>query len=124
MSTDYLGGDTVGIVTIAPSGTTDSNGQQIFAETVVNVFGCVFESLNRGPVQEQSDVITAHERAWVFFPYIVGVTDSISNANSLRPVRPNALSGRDYQVQGESQIEYDMDGQPDHVFVIGEWHGG
>jgi hypothetical protein len=120
----FIGGDTVNIVTLTDTGTVDDNGQKIFGTSTVSVYGCVFESLTRGPVQEQSDTITAHERAWVFFPYIVGVTDSISNAQFLQPVRPNDLSGRLYQVQGESQIEYDMDGQPDHVFVVGEWHGG
>jgi hypothetical protein len=119
----FIGGDTLGIVTLAPTGDLDSNGQQIFAESLVNVFGCVFEPLTRGPIEEETDTITAHERAWAFFPYIEGVTTIINNANYIRPLRPDALAQRDYKVQGLPEIEYDMDGQPDHVFVAAEWHG-
>jgi hypothetical protein len=120
----FPGGDTIGIVTFSPSGELDSNGQEIFTPSVVNVFGCVFEPLLRGPIEEETDTITAHERAWAFFPYIEGVTTNINNAQFLRPIRPDALAQRDYQVQGQSIVEYDMDGQPDHVFVAVEWHGG
>lgn len=121
---DNPGGDTIGIVTYADSGTVDDNGQKILTSSVVWVYGCVFEPYSRGPVEEETDTITAHERAWAFFPYVPGVTTNINNGNWIRPQRPDALAQRDYKVQGQSEIEYDMDGQPDHVFVVGEWHGG
>lgn len=120
----YPGGDTIGIVTKTATGTVDALNQPTYSESVVWVYGCVFEPYSRGPVEEETDSITAHERAWAFFPYIQGVTTSIGNANWIRPKRPDALAQRDYKVQGLSEVEYDLDGQPDHVFVIGEWHSG
>lgn len=118
------GGDTIGIVTLAKGGTPDAMNQQSETATVTWVYGCVFEPLDRGPVEEQSDTITSHERAWAFLPYIAGVTTGINNANYLRPQRPDALAQRDYKVFGLPIIEYDIDGVPDHVFIACEWHSG
>jgi hypothetical protein len=141
----FPGGDTVGIVDFVPSGTLDSNGQQIFTSTTQLVYGCVFEPLSRGPVEEETDTVTAHERAWVFFPYISGIgiptVDSdgnpivddngnpvpaaILNSSFLQPQRPgDPQAQRNYKVQGMPEIEFDMDGQADHAFIVGEWHGG
>jgi hypothetical protein len=141
----FIGGDTIGIVTFSPSGELDSNGQDIFTSSTQLVYGCVFEPISRGPIEEETDTITAHERAWVFMPYVPGVgiptvdtngnpvvddngnpvPATILNSSFLQPQRPgDAQAQRNYKVQGMPEVEVDMDGQPDHVFVVGEWHGG
>jgi hypothetical protein len=120
----FPGGDTLGIVTKTPTGETDSMGVAVTEDTLVNVFGCVFEPLERGPVEEMSDTTTSSERAWAFFPYIEGVTTGISNANWIRPLRPDPMGRRDYKVQGRLEIEYDLEGQPDHVWVTCEFKAG
>lgn len=120
--TDYPGGDTVGIVTKTPTGSTDSLGVAITSDAVTWVYGCVFETERVS--EEQSETVTSSERAWVFMPYILGVTTAIDNENWLRPQRPAALAQRDYKVFGLPAVQYDMDGQPDHVWVTCEWHGG
>jgi hypothetical protein len=141
----FIGGDTVGIVSFSPSGQLDANGQQIFTQSTQLIYGCVFEPYSRGPVEEETDTITAHERAWAFLPYVPGIgvptvdTDgnpilddngnpvpaSIQNSDFVQPQRPgDAQAQRNYKVQGMPEVEFDMDGQPDHVFVVCEWHGG
>lgn len=143
---DYPGGETLAIVANQPTGDRDSLNQAITQPTVVAyVYGCVFEPYTRGPVEEQTDVTTSHERAWAFLPYVAGigiptvdvdgnpVVDGddnpvpvvITNANYIQPQRPNdAQAQRNYKVQGLPEIEYDMDGVPDYAWVVCEWHGG
>lgn len=121
---DLPGRDTIGIVSYADSGQVDALNEALQTESVTWVYGCVFEPLDRGPIEEQSDTITSAERAWAFLPYLEGVTTAITNANWLRPQRPDPIAQRDYKVLGLPEIEYDMDGQPDHVFITCEWHGG
>jgi hypothetical protein len=144
--TSYPGGDTIGIVTMQPTGGKDSLNQPIVAPVVTQlVYGCVFEPIERGPVEEQSNTITSHERAWAFMPYVAGVgiptVDStgapvvdgsgnpvpavITNANYLQPQRPSdAEAQRNYKVMGLPEVEYDMDGMPDHSWITCEWRAG
>lgn len=119
------GGDTLLIVTRVPTGQKDALNQDIFTEATVSVYGCVFEPYSRGPVEEDSNTETAHERAWAFLPYIEGVTTGINNQNFIQPVRPGSpLAQRNYKVQGLPEIQYDLDGVPDHVWIICEYHEG
>ncbi|BBZ09864.1 MULTISPECIES: hypothetical protein [Mycobacterium] len=134
--TSYPGGDTLGIVTKTPTGQTDSMGENITADSVVWVYGCVFDIYSRGPIEEQSDTVTSEERAWAFLPYVPGVgipavdengnqvVATINNANWIRPKRPDALAQRDYKVMGLPELEYDMDGAADHVWIVCEWRAG
>lgn len=144
--TDYPGGDTLAIVTRESTGRVDGKNQPITTPTITAyVYGCVFEPYSRGPVEEQSDTITSHERAWAFLPYVSGlgiptvdvdgnpvldgngnpVPVTITNANWIQPIRPNDQQAqRNYKVQGLPEIEYDGDGMPDHAWVICEWQGG
>lgn len=119
-----VGGDVLGIVTLVDSGQTDSLGEPIVTESVAWIDGCVFDIYSRGPIQQHTDTKTAEERAWAFFPYISGVTTDIVAGNVIRPQRPDALAQRDYHVFGRAEVEYDLEGQPDHVWVVCEWHGG
>lgn len=143
---DYPGGDTLAIVEFQPTGDLDGLNQPVTVPVVVAwVYGCVFEPYSRGPVEEQSDTITSHERAWAFLPYVAGVgiptvdqngnpvvdddgnpvPASINNSNWIQPVRPNdAQAQRNYKVQGLPEIEYDGDGMPDHAWIVCEWQGG
>jgi hypothetical protein len=143
---DYPGSDTIAVVTLEPTGDVDSLNKPITNPTVrALVYGCVFEPYSRGPVEEQTDTITAHERAWAFMPYVYGVgipqVDSnlnavvddngnpvpvvIGNADFLQPVRlGNPQAQRNYKIQGLPEVQYDQDGMPDHVWIICEWHGG
>lgn len=137
----YPGGDTVGVVTKVASGQTDSMGQPITVDQVVWVYGCVFEGgmdfSSLGVIMEkQSDTFTASEQAWVFMPYVSGLgipaidaagnptTATITNGSWIRPKRPDAAQQRDYKVLGLPDVNYDFDGQPDHVFVACEWRAG
>lgn len=142
----YPGADTIGIVEMQPTGGRDSLNQPIVAPVVTHlIYGCVFEPIERGPVEEQSNFITSHERAWAFMPYVSGLgiptVDSsgapvvdgsgnpvaavITNANFLRPIRPyDAVAQRDYKVMGLPEVEYDMDGIPDHSWITCEWREG
>ncbi|ORV92798.1 hypothetical protein AWC11_07290 [Mycobacterium interjectum] len=144
--TSYPGGEVLGIVAMQATGQIDALNQAIKEPVVAQyVYGCVFEPYTRGPVEEQTDVITSHERAWAFLPYVPGVgiptvdvngnpvVDGdgnpvpavITNANYLQPQRPNdAQAQRNYKVQGLPEIEYDIDGVPDYAWVVCEWHGG
>jgi hypothetical protein len=139
---DYPGGDTVGIVTKLSTGQKDSMGQAVTADSVVWVYGCVFETERIS--EEQSDTITSNERGWAWLPYIPGigiptvdddgnelvdgegnpVTVEITNANWIRPKRWQPMAARDYKVFGMPAVEFDGDGQPDHVWIICEWHAG
>ncbi|MDY0112705.1 MAG: hypothetical protein RBS21_00335 [Corynebacterium sp.] len=137
--TEYPGGETLGIVEMIPNGTVDELNQNVRVPTVVSwVYGCVFEPYSRGPVEEQSDTITSHERAWAFLPYVAGsgipgidVTTgaqlfvSIDNATWIQPQRANdPVAQRNYKTQGLPEIEYDIDGAPSYAWVVCEWHGG
>ncbi|PQM44673.1 hypothetical protein C1Y40_05169 [Mycobacterium talmoniae] len=146
--TSYPGGDTIGIVTKTSTGQVDSLNQPITVESVVWVYGCVFDIYSRGPIEQQSDTVSSEERAWAFLPYVVTaagagipivddsgnpvldgngnqvLVTSVSNSCWLRPKRPNALSQRDYKVLGQPEIEYDMDGEPDHAWIVCEWRAG
>lgn len=121
---DNPGNDTIGIVIKTPTGQVDSLNQAITTESVTWIDGCVFETYPRGPVEEQSDTITSAERAWVFLPYLPGITTGVTNANWIRPLRPDPLAQRDYKVEGLPVFEYDLDGQPDHVWIVCEWRAG
>lgn len=144
--TEYPGGETLGIAIEQPTGAVDSLNQTVTAKVVTQwVYGCTFEPYTRGPVEEQSDTITSHERAWAFLPYLPGVgiptvdvdgnliVDGdgnpvpavINNNNWIQPVRPNdAQAQRNYKVQGLPEIEYDLDGQPSYAWIVCEWQGG
>jgi hypothetical protein len=146
MSADYPGSDLLGIGEWVPTGEKDRKNQDVTEFVVLHlVYGCVFEPYSRGPVEEQSDVITSHERAWAFLPYVEGlgiptvdddgndVVDDdgnpvpavITNASWIQPQRPiDPLAQRNYKVQGLPEIEYDGDGQPDHAWIVCEWHAG
>lgn len=133
------GGDTLGIVTMAPSGQFDSLQQPILTESVVWVYGCVFDTQH--VTEHQDDTITSRERGWCWLPYVAGVgiptvnadgtpaldgngnpiTVDITNACWVRPKRADPMGQRDYKVFGEPVLEYDLDGQPDHVWVTCEW---
>ncbi|ETZ58038.1 hypothetical protein L841_5520 [Mycobacterium sp. MAC_080597_8934] len=143
---DYPGGETVAVVQFQPTGATDSLFQPVKAPTVVAwVFGCAFEPYTRGPVEEQSDTITSHERAWAFLPYVAGfgiptfdqsgnplldsnddpIPVAIDNSMWIQPQRPNdALAQRNYKVQGLPEIEYDIDGSPSYAWIVCEWQAG
>jgi len=115
---------------------------EITSDSVVWVYGCVFETERIS--EEQSDTITSNERGWAWLPYVAGagiptasesgnpildgdgkpVTTEIKNANWIRPLRSDPLAQRDYKVLGMPSLEYDLEGNPDHVWVICEWHGG
>jgi hypothetical protein len=145
MSCLYPGGETLAILQPTGSG-TDRLNQAITQLTVVAwVYGCAFEPYTRGPIEEQTDTITSHERAWAFLPYVQGVgvptVDSggnpvvdgggnpvpvvINNNTMIQPVRANdAVAQRNYKVQGLPEIEFDIDGQPEYAWVVCEWHGG
>ena len=133
----YPGGDTIGVVEMQATGQTDSLNQAVKTPVVTAlIYGCVFEPLERGPVEEQSDTITSHERAWAFLPYVAGqgipatvggspvFLSMPTNANFLQPLRPDAQDERNYKIFGLPILEYDIDGQPDHVFITCEWRGG
>lgn len=124
MTSDFPGGDTIAIVTKAPTGETDSMGVAVTADSVVEVYGCTFETLPHGPVEEMSDTTSATERASAWLPFLPGVTDAINNTNFLRPIRPCSTAQRDYKVQGLPLVEYDLDGQPDHVWIVCEYRFG
>lgn len=145
--TDYPGADTLGIGSEQSTGGVDAKNQPL-REFVVSqyVYGCVFEPYSRGPVEEQTDVITSHERAWAFLPYVEGygiptvdvdgnelfaddgvtpVVAVLDNNSWIVPIRPNdAQAQRPYKVQGLPEIQYDGDGQPDHAWIVCEWQGG
>jgi hypothetical protein len=145
---DYPGAETLGIVEYQGTGVDGKNQPVSTTPVVVQfVYGCVFEPYSRGPVEEQSDTITSHERAWAFLPYVPGIgiptVDSsgnpvvdgggnpvpatITNANWIQPQRltlGDAEAQRNYKVQGLPEIEYDPDGMPDHAWVICEWRAG
>ncbi|UXA06583.1 hypothetical protein KXD96_27995 (plasmid) [Mycobacterium sp. SMC-2] len=144
--TDYPGGETLGVVEMQASGHVDGKNQAVTSPSVVAwVYGCTFEPYTRGPVEEQSDTITSHERAWAFLPYVPGigiptvdvngdpvldtngdpVPASIGNSNWIQPVRANdAQAQRLYKVQGLPEIEYDIDGLPVYAWIVCEWQGG
>ena len=143
---DYPGGETLAVLAEQGSGQVDSLNQAVTQlAPIAYVYGCVFEPYSRGPVEEQSDVITSHERAWAFLPYVPGigiptvdssgnpvvdgsgnpVPVSIGNNNWIQPQRPyDAQSQRNYKVQGLPELEYDGDGMPDHMWVTCEWQAG
>lgn len=143
---DYPGGETIGIVVEKPNGEVDSLYQAIKKLTVVQwVYGCAFEPYTRGPIEEESDTITSHERAWAFLPYLPGigiptvdengepvlddagnpVPAVIDNNTWLQPVRVNdAEAQRNYKVQGLPEVEYDIEGLPSYVWIVCEWHAG
>jgi hypothetical protein len=138
--TDYPGGETVALVEMVPTGGVDGKNQPVTAATVVGwVYGCTFEPYVRGPVEEESDTITSHERAWVYLPYVAGLgiptVDAngnpltaaavITNSTWIQPQRPNdPVAQRNYKVQGLPEIEYDIDGAPSYAWVVCEWRGG
>ncbi len=137
--TEYPGGETLGIVEMVATGAVDELNQAVRTPTVVAwVYGCVFEPYSRGPVEEQSDTITSHERAWAFLPYVPGsgipgidattqaqIVVSINNATWIQPQRANdALAQRNYKTQGLPEIEYDIDGAPSYAWVVCEWQAG
>lgn len=146
MSADYPGADTLGIGEWVPTGTRDSKNQVVTVFQILQyVYGCVFEPYSRGPVEEQNDTITSHERAWSFWPYVEGIgiptVDAdgndvldddgnpvpavITNNSWIVPIRPNDVQAqRNYKVQGLPEIEYDGDGQPEHAWIVCEWHAG
>lgn len=143
---DYPGGDTMGVGLWTPTGDVDGKNQPVKAFVVSQlVYGCVFEPYSRGPVEEQSDTITSHERAWVFMPYVSGIgiptVDTagnlivdddgnpvpalITNNHWIVPIRPNEPQAqRPYKVQGLPEIEWDGDGQPEHAWIVCEWMAG
>ncbi|MBZ4574701.1 hypothetical protein [Mycobacterium avium] len=143
---DFPGGDVLGIVEFQPTGQVDSLNQAVKTPVVVAwVYGCVFEPYSRGPVEEQTDTITSHERAWAFLPYVAGfgiptfdaagnalldadgnpIPVVIDNGTWIQPQRPNdAVAQRNYKVQGLPEIEYDADGVPDHAWIVCEWQAG
>lgn len=120
--TNFPGGDTLLIVSKTPTGQKDSMGEDVTTDSVVSVYGCVFETERISEVE--SDVTTSNERGMAFLPYVEGVTTGVTNENWIRPQRPDALAQRDYKVFGRPAIEYDINGQPDHVWIVCEWHGG
>ena len=137
----YPGGDTIGIVEMQPTGAgVDYMNQEIEAPVLLyTVYGAVFEPIERGPVEEQSDTITSHERAWAFLPYVLGKgipTTSVddngntvfasmpTNANYVQPQRPDAQDQRNYKIFGLPELQYDIDGLPDHVWITCEWRAG
>lgn len=144
--TDYPGGETLGIAVEQPTGRVDSLNQPVTAKVVTQwVYGCTFEPYTRGPVEEQTDTITSHERAWAFLPYLPGigvptvdadgnpvvdgdgnpVAAVITNNHWIQPVRANdAQAQRNYKVQGLPEIEYDIDGAPSYAWIVCEWQGG
>ncbi|WP_047317372.1 hypothetical protein [Mycolicibacter heraklionensis] len=139
MSGEYPGGDTVYVVTDVATGQKDGLNQPKFGESVAEVFGCVFDVVSTGPTEEQSDTTTNSERAWVFLPIVDGqgiptvdfdqdgelvYIAEIPNTARLRPERGTALGQRDYKIIGRPEVQYDLDGQPDHVWIVCEWRGG
>lgn len=144
--TEYPGGETLAVVEMQSTGGVDGKNQPITAPVVVAwVYGCTFEPYTRGPVEEQSDTITSHERAWAFLPYVPGIgiptVDAsgnpvldvngvpvpavIGNSNWIQPQRPNdAQAQRNYKVQGLPEIEYDIDGAPVYAWIVCEWQRG
>lgn len=135
---DYPGGETLNILAPQGTGRYDSLNQEITQLSIAwTVYGCVFEPYTRGPVEEENDTVTSHERAWAFLPYVQGIgipgvdtngdqgVVSINNANWIQPQRPNdAVAQRNYKVQGLPEIEYDLDGAPSYAWVVCEWQGG
>lgn len=149
MGVDYPGGDLLGVVEMQPTTdppTLDAMNQPITNAVVVAlVYGCVFEPIERGPVEEQTDTVTSHERAWAFLPYVQGIgiptVDSgldlivdddgnpvpvvITNANYIQPQRATYTQAqRNYKVFGLPELQYDGDGLPEHVWVTCEWRAG
>lgn len=142
----YPGGETIAIIAEQATGQVDSLNQAIKQPAVVAyVYGCVFEPYSRGPVEEENNTTTSHERAWAFLPYVAGIgiptVDSsgnqlvdgdgnpvpvtIGNDNWIQPQRPHdAQAQRNYKVQGLPELEYDTEGMPDHMWVTCEWQGG
>jgi hypothetical protein len=133
---DYPGGDTLGVVTDVASGQTDSLNQPILTESVVWVYGCVFETYMYGISEQETDITTSQEKAFAYFPYVSGVgipgVDAngasvaavIDNNSRIRPQRPDAEAQRDYKVFGLPAEQYDIEGLPDHVLVVCVWQGG
>lgn len=131
------GNDVVGIVTVASSGAVDAlNAPVAASESVVWVSGSVFD-IDLGPREQQSDTITSEERAWAFLPYVPGQgipavdetgapvwVTAIDNRARIRPKRLEALAQRDYKVLGQPELQYTLDGVPDHVWIICEWRAG
>lgn len=123
VSVTYPGGDTLGIVTKVPTGQKDSLNQPITTDSVEWIYGCVLETLEYEINEHQTDTIAAFEKAWAFLPYS-STTAAIDNGDFIRPKRPDANAQRDYKVNGRAVVQYDIDGRPDHVFVLCEWQGG
>jgi hypothetical protein len=144
---DYPGGDLLGIGSWVSTGVVDAKNQTKKTFVVAQyVYGCVFEPYSRGPVEEQNDSTTSHERAWAFMPYVDGygiptvdadgnelvqddgvtpVAAVMDNNSWIVPIRPNdAQAQRSYKVQGLPEIEYDGDGQPEHAWIVCEWQAG
>lgn len=123
----YPGGDTVLVIANPTPAGKDSMNEDIPSlptnrVVAATVYGCVFETEHIS--EQQHETITSGERAWAFMPYTAD-TAAITNANWLRPQRPTGeSSARDYKVHGLPIVQYDIDGQPDHVWVICENQAG
>jgi len=139
---EYPGGDTVYVVTKTDTGQRDGLNQPVPGESATQVYGCVFDIISSGPSEEQTDTTTNSERAWAFLPIVDGqgiptVDDDgnenvdadgnpifiaeIPNTARIRPKRSTALAQRDYKIIGRPEVQYDLDGQPDHVWIVCEW---
>ncbi|UVO12815.1 hypothetical protein NM962_01200 [Mycobacterium sp. SVM_VP21] len=136
---EYPGADTIYVVTDVETGERDGLNQRKFSEAIAEVYGCVFDVVSTGPTEEQSDTTTNSERAWAFLPIVNGqgiptvdvdengeqiFIAEILNTARLRPDRSTALGQRDYKIIGRPEVQYDMDGQPEHVWIVCEWRGG
>ncbi|MBO0882801.1 MAG: hypothetical protein J2P17_21200 [Mycobacterium sp.] len=137
--TSYPGGDTVGIVTKTATGETDSMDQPVTVDTLVTVYGACFEpgyqwSSLMGAAEQMSDTITTDEDAWVHLPYVPGygipavdgdgnqVAAVITNQTWIRSMAP--YPSRDYKVLGQPDLQCDLDGMPNHLYVKCEWRAG
>lgn len=131
------GGDALRIIAAVGTGQHDALGQAVLAESEFTVTGCVFDIVSSGPFEEQTDVTTSTEKAWAFLPYVAGagipVVDAagtaryltvVDNTSRIEPVRPDALGSRRYKVIGQPEVQYDLDGRPDHVWIVCEWRAG
>lgn len=136
---EYPGADTIYVVTDVATGQRDDLNKPITSEAVAEVYGCVFDPVSTGPTEEQSDTTTNSERAWAFLPIIDGqgiptvgkdengdpiYIAAIPNKARLRPKRSTALDQRDYKITARPEVQYDMEGQPEHVWIVCEWRGG
>ncbi|SIC56426.1 Uncharacterised protein [Mycobacteroides abscessus subsp. abscessus] len=127
--TELPGGDTLQVISYGPAldghgnPVMDEQNQPIKARTVVaTIYGCVFEAEHIS--EHQTDAITSTERAWAFLP-VTPDSRAIRNEHYLCPMRPAGdQSGRDYKVHGLPALQYDIEGQPDHVWIFCEWQPG